>query len=169
MDQQWMCGIAASFLWWALNCVNLTCLSLLGNHLSLATGFSPPPSLIYIQKFKTNKYKVIHMVVSQEYGFHLKCSAGEGWSHQLHDAWFGFHPEQALMTEQGRKNIKLCQKIKGLKKKKNKKKYKNKKEKCCDKPKGRKNLSLMVFPSYQFGYYSCSPKDQFVPMKRVTL
>lgn len=74
------------------------------------------------------------------------------------------------MTEQGRKNIKLCQKIKKRFKKKEKtKKHKNKKEKCCDKPKGRKNLPLMVFPSYQFGYYSCSPKDQFVPMKRVTL
>lgn len=40
-----------------------------------------------------------------------------------------------------------------------------KKKKCCDKPKGRKNLPLMVFPSYQFGYYSYFPKDQFVPMK----
>lgn len=33
-----------------------------------------------------------------------------------------------------------------------------KEKKRCDKPKGRKNLSLMVFPSYQFGYYSCSKR-----------
>lgn len=33
-----------------------------------------------------------------------------------------------------------------------------KEKKCCDKPKGRKNLPLTVFPSYQFGYYSCSKR-----------
>lgn len=92
------------------------------------------------------------MVVSQEYGFHLECSAGEGWS-KPSATWcmVGFHPEQALMTEQGRKNTKLCQKIM-----KRLKKWKRKK--CCDKPKGRKNLPLMVLPSYQFEYYSCSKR-----------
>lgn len=97
------------------------------------------------------------MVVSQEYGFHLECSAGEGWSHQLHGAWLvSIQSRLWWLNREG--ETQSCAK--------NKEKVKKwKKKKCCDKPKGRKNLPLMVFPPYQFGYYSCFPKDQFVPMK----